>query len=94
MNKCLYNIFDNMQDKIPGQAKADKKISNEVSKEIATYEKQFPEYDWKALRDLCFSVAYAAKKEWFAVGFYYAIEDSWTIITIPVGFYRDNLFGA
>lgn len=74
MNKLLFDIFDNMQDNIPNQAKADKKISDDISKEIATYKKQFPEYDWTTLRDLCFSIAYIVKKEWFVVGFNYAID--------------------
>lgn len=63
-----------MQDGIPGQEEANKKISEEVGDEILTYQKQFPEYNWEALRDLCFSVVYAAKREWFTVGFYYAVE--------------------
>lgn len=63
-----------MQDGIPGQEEADKKISEEVNKEILTYEKQHPEYNWEDLRDLCFSVVYTAKREWFTVGFYYAVE--------------------
>lgn len=61
-----------MQDGIPGQEEANRKISEEVSNEIFMYEKQFPEYNWEALRDLCFSVVYTAKREWFTVGFYYA----------------------
>lgn len=72
MQKLLYDIFDNMQDKIPGQEESNNKISDEINKEIAIYKNQFPEYDWETLRDLCFSVAYTAKKEWFTVGFYYA----------------------
>lgn len=72
MKKLLYDIFDNMQDKIPGQEEADKKISDDVNNEILMYKKQFPEYDWEALRDLCFSVIYTAKREWFVTGFYYA----------------------
>lgn len=73
MQKLLFDIFDNMQDKIPEQEEANKKICDEINKEVAIYKKQFPEYDWEALRDLCFSVTYTAKKEWFSVGFYYAI---------------------
>ena len=72
MKKLLYDIFDNMQDKIPGQEEAGKKISDDVNNEILMYKKQFPEYDWEALRDLCFSVIYTAKREWFVTGFYYA----------------------
>lgn len=83
MKKLLYDIFDNMQDKIPGQEEADKKISNDVNNEILMYKKQFPEYDWEALRDLCFSVIYTAKKEWFVTGFYYAtglmFKEDWTL---------------
>lgn len=63
-----------MQDGIPGQEEADRKISEEVNKEILAYEKQYPEYNWEALRDLCFSVVYTAKREWFTVGFHYAVE--------------------
>lgn len=63
-----------MQDVIPGQEEADKKMSEAVSKEILSYEKQYPEYNWEVLRDLCFSVIYTAKREWFTVGFYYAVE--------------------
>lgn len=74
MKKLLYDIFDNMQEKIPGQAKADKKISDEVDREIAAYKEKFPEYDWESIRDLCFNIAYSAKKEWFTIGFYYATE--------------------
>lgn len=72
MKKLLYDIFDNMQDKIPGQEETNKKISDNVKNEILMYGKQFPEYDWQTLRDLCFSVIYTAKKEWFVTGFYYA----------------------
>lgn len=72
MKELLYNIFDNIQDEIPGQEQADKKIIDDVNNEISTYEKQFPGYDWEAMRDLCFSVIYTAKREWFVTGFYYA----------------------
>jgi len=72
MKELLYNIFDNIQDEIPGQEQADKKIIDDVNNEISIYEKQFPGYDWEALRDLCFSVIYTAKREWFVIGFYYA----------------------
>lgn len=72
MKELLYNIFDNIQDEIPGQEQADKKIIDDVNNEISTYEKQFPGYDWEVLRDLCFSVIYTAKREWFVTGFYYA----------------------
>lgn len=72
MKKLLYDIFDNMQDKIPGQEEADKKISDNIKNEILMYEKQFSGYDWQALCDLCFSVIYTAKREWFVTGFYYA----------------------
>ena len=61
-----------MQDGIPGQEEADNKISEEVNSEILMYEKQFPDYNWETLRDLCFSVIYTAKRECFTVGFYYA----------------------
>lgn len=74
MEKLVYDIFDNMAERIPCQEEADKRISDEVRKEIANYKSKITTDEMECLQDLCFGVAYTAKREWFAVGFHYAVE--------------------
>lgn len=74
MKKLVYDIFDNMAECIPCHEEADRKISDEVEKEIAKYKGEMAADEAERMRDLCFGVVHTAKREWFAVGFYYAVE--------------------
>lgn len=74
MKKLVYDIFDNMSECIPFQKEADKIISTEVNSQLEGYQEKMSTYEMEELRDLCFGIAYTAKREWFAVGVCYAIE--------------------
>lgn len=74
MRKVLYDIYENMAEKIPCQKEAERIINDEIKRELEKYRKQLSEEDWETLCELCFSAAYIAKKEWFVVGFHYAVE--------------------
>lgn len=73
MKKLVYDIFDNMAGHIPFQEEADRKISDEVREAVAGYKEGMAANEAERLQDLCFGVAHTAKREWFAVGFYYAV---------------------
>lgn len=74
MRKVLYDIYENMAEKIPYQKEAEQTINYEIKRELEKYKEQISEEDWETLCELCFSAAYIAKKEWFVVGFHYAVE--------------------
>lgn len=74
MRKLLYDIYENMAEKIPYNKEAERIISDEVNMELAKYKGQLSAEEWETLCELCFSAAYIAKKEWFVVGFRYAVE--------------------
>lgn len=72
MNQRIFDIFDNMNDKIPNQKAADEQIEREVYAELEKLRDS--EVDAEELKDMCFSVAHTAKRQWFAVGFHYAMD--------------------
>lgn len=72
MNQRICDIFDNMIEKIPNQKEADESIEKAVYEEIKKINDSGINED--VLKDLCFSVVHIAKRQWFAVGFYYAID--------------------
>lgn len=74
MKKLLYDIYENMAEKIPYQEEAEQIINDEVKAELTKYKGQISEKEWETLCELCFSAAYVAKREWFIVGFHYAVE--------------------
>lgn len=74
MRRLLYDIYENMAEKIPYQKEAECKINNEVKRGLAKYKERVSEDEWETLCELCFNAAYTAGKEWFVVGFRYAIE--------------------
>lgn len=74
MKKLLYDIYENMAEKIPYWAEAEQIINDEVKAELAKYKGKISEGEWETLCGLCFSAVYVAKREWFIVGFHYAVE--------------------
>lgn len=74
MKKLLYDIYENMAEKIPYWAEAEQIINDEVKMELTKYKGQISEEEWETLCELCFNATYVAKREWFIVGFHYAVE--------------------
>lgn len=72
MKDRVYELFDNMFGQLPNQKGADEVIEAEVYAELEKLESF--EMDQEMMRDMCFGVAHTAKREYFAVGFEYAID--------------------
>lgn len=58
MKKLVYDIFDNMAECISCQEEADRKISDEVRKEIAGYKEEMAVDEADRLQDLCFGMVH------------------------------------
>ena len=74
MNNIIYEIFDTLYSAIPNMEQADKIITEEVIKLLEPYQNQITDKELEELRNLLFTCTYTAKREVFAVGFYFALE--------------------
>ena len=74
MNNILYEIFDTLNCSICGMEQADKIITNEINQLIEPYISSLSDREIEDLKNLLYSATFTAKREMFAVGFYFAIE--------------------
>lgn len=72
MKDRVHELFDNMFGQIPNQKETDVTIEKEVYAELQKVGNS--EIDYEKLKDMCFSIVHTAKREYFALGFDYAID--------------------
>lgn len=74
MNNIIYTIFDTLVSDIPNMEQADRIITEEVCHLLAPYKERLTAEEMEELSNLVFNCTYTAKRELFAVGFYFALE--------------------
>ena len=74
MNNIIYEIFDTLNYSISGMEQAEKIIIAEVNHLLEPYKESLTDKEKEELTNLLYSAIFTAKRELFAVGFYFAIE--------------------
>ena len=74
MNNILYEIFDTLNYSIYGMERADKIITDEVHHLLEPYRDSLTDKQMEEIENILFNATFTAKRELFAVGFYFAIK--------------------
>ena len=74
MNDIIYEIFDTLNYKIYGMEQADRIITDEVHHLLEPYGDSLTDKEMEELSNLLYNATFTAKREMFAVGFYFAVE--------------------